>query len=135
MDDGDSIEVTFGLRAQAQEVVEKKQLMEAIALIQRSVEPVTGIQRYDDKAPMEELYRTTGLGKPKLNDGPMAQLQQMVTQMRQQIISLGGEDPLKPQKKNKESSGGPRPSEGDGPQQGTLNAGALRGTVPQTAGV
>jgi len=130
VDDGDEITVVFGARAQAEATVAKKQLMEAIQLVMSQVDPVTGIPLYDVAPLIEELHRRFDLGKPKTNDTVLAQLQKIARQLMAENNALKGLDaegkPLPDQ-----GQGGPAPSEGDGPTAGNLNAGAVRGTVPQ----
>ena len=136
VDDGDEIEVTFGARAQAQEVVDRKQLMEAITLLASQVDPVTGLPLYDILPLIEELHRSLSLGAPKSNDSVLAQLQKMVKGLQKLYFDETGIDPLDPEsiasaqkEADTQTKGGPNPSEGDGPTQGNLNAGAGRGTV------
>lgn len=133
-DDGDEITVTFGVHAQAQETVERKQLMEAITLEKNEVEPVTGLPMYDSTLLFEELHRRLDVGPPKKNDGPMLQLQQAVIALMAEVERLGGGPDAEKSGKNGKSSspsGGSRPSEGGGPTQGTLQSGVMRGTVTQ----
>lgn len=139
-DAGDRIEVEFGMHAMARETVEKKQLMEAITLLRALVEPVTGLEKYDVGPLVEELTRRLGVGRPKVSDGPMRQLQEMVLQLMQQVQAQapagGGERPPggarrpAPGGGRAPPRGGPNPSEGDGPTEGTLASGASRGTFP-----
>ena len=152
-DVGDEIEVTFGVGAQAQETVERKQLMEAITLQRGEVEPLTQLPKYDSGLLFEELNRRLNVGAPKLDETPMRQMQQMILQLSQQVQQLSGINPLtgegqekgdkkpgaggdKQTKKptsgeKKQSRGGPNPSEGDGPSQGNISAGAKRGTFAE----
>lgn len=138
-DDGDAIEVTFGVNAQAQETVEKKQLMEAITLEKGEIEPVTGLEKFDTAPLFEELHRRLDVGKPKLNDGMMQQLQQLAligkqVLMAQQATQTGASGGGAPGRPGTSSSAGPNPSEGDGPKEGNLAAGATRGTLAPTSG-
>ncbi len=135
-DFGDRITLTFGSEAQAQAIVERKQLMDAIALIRMEVEPLTGLPIYGRHLLVEELFRRMDVGKPKPDETPMKQLQQMVLMMAQEIEGLTGVNPLTGEGQEKtngqagsKGSGSPRKSEGGGPTQGNQNAGARRGTV------
>jgi len=127
VDDGDEITAVFGANSQAQELADKKQLIEAISLKSAQVDPVTGLREYDIHPDIEELNRRFDLGAPKLNEGLVPALQQRVMQLEQMLQRLlgeaegGGASPT--------GTGGPRPAEGDGPTQGNLLGGPLRGTV------
>ena len=148
VDDGDEIEVTFGMTAQAQEVVERKQLIDAITLMQSEVEPLTGLQIWRRDLLVEELFRRLNVGKPQRDETPLRELQMQVLMLRQVIKEELGVDLNDPNqsmedlddeeegKKSKKKGSGkkkakkkPAKSEGSGPQQGTVNAGARRDTV------
>ncbi len=144
-DDGDSIEVTFGANAQAQKTVETKQTMEAMQLEQAQVEPITGLPKYDSTPLFNDLHRKLGVGAPKIDDTPMRKLQQMVLALMQQVQTLSGVQPgapgahpptngAAPKPNGQVPHPGPSPAEGNGPQQGTLAAGAARGTLGAHAG-
>lgn len=136
VDDGDEITVTFGAAAKAQETVEKKQLMEAFALTRQAVEPLTGQPIYDDFAILEELFRRLDVGAPQKSEAPFKALYQLLDQFAKQIEQLTGENPL--QKMKQQSNGSPsgfNPSEGSGPTDENLNAGAMNRTQePNMAG-
>lgn len=141
VDDGDEIEVTFGARALAQEAVEKKQLMEAIGLEKGEVEPLSGVGLYDTAPLFEELHRRLDVGPPKKNEGPMLQLQQMVMKLASMVEEATGVNPLTGEGDEKQNGkakpGGPSKSEGSGPSEQNIDAGAKRGTnaPPTPAGV
>jgi len=132
-DDGDDIDLTFGASAQAQETVEKKQLMEAISLIKGEVDVAMGLPLYDHAPLFEELFRRLDVGAPKPNDTVLKQLQQAVIALSGEVERLRDEagegDAKSGGAKRTSPSGGPNPSEGEGPTQGNLQAGAMRGTV------
>ena len=136
VDDGDEIEVTFGARAQAQEAVNRKQLMDALTLLNSMVDPITGASLYDRAPLLEELFRSLDLGAPKVDNSALKQLQQMVLEMRQMLIEKTGEDPFDQPKggdpasngSSGQDAGGVRPSEGDGPSEENLSGGVTRGT-------
>ena len=133
VDDGDEIIVTFGANAKAQEVVEKKQLMEAIALVRSAVEPLSGQPIYDEFVLIEELFRRLNVGAPKKSEAPFKALHQLVKQLAAKVEELTGENPLDQKGKQNGKPKGPNPSEGAGPTQQNLGAGAARGAAPQDA--
>lgn len=135
VDDGDDIDVTFGARAQAQEIAERKQLMEAISLLNAKVDPVTQIPLYDDEQLVEELHRSLDLGAPKRNEGVLRQLQELVLMQARQIEALTGQIEGAGPGSRETSNGqaGPRPSEGEGPTEENITAGALRDTLLPTS--
>jgi hypothetical protein len=129
VDDGDMIHVTFGANAEAQKTVDRKQLMEAIKLLKADVDPVTGLEKYDTAPLVEELHRSLDLGAPRLNASMVKQLQEAVMVLAQQVQGGAAGGNGSPPENGKPTNGGPNASEGSGPRQGTLNAGAMRGTV------
>lgn len=132
-DDGDEIEVTFGAKAEAQKAVRRKQLMEAITLEKAEIDPVTGLPIYDTAPLFEELHRALDVGKPQVNQSMLAQLQQAVVQLAATVKQLTGGQPGAPgaaaPTSGTTTSGGPNPSEGDGPSNANLGAGVKRGTT------
>lgn len=144
VDDGDAISVAFGAAALADRTVRTKQVMEAINVLAAQVDPVTGMPKYDYTALLDELMRMLDVGGLKLDSSMLAQLQQLAmvgkqALMAQQAQMSGGPDgakspPGSPGQANKPSAAGPNPSEGEGPQQGTLAAGARRGTMVGVSG-
>ena len=88
--DGDALDVSFGSRAAAQDAVDKKQLMETIALLQGWLDPL-GSPMVDLTPYYKELIRAQGLGTLTLVDPQMKQLQQMA-QIGQQVLEAIGED-------------------------------------------
>lgn len=73
--DGDRMWVRFGSRARAEEAVDRKQLMETIALLEQK-QDVTG-PIYDTEQYYEDLTRSMGLGAPRKVDPQMQQLRQL----------------------------------------------------------
>jgi len=136
-DIGDEIEITFGRRAVAQATVEKKQLMEAIALEKGDVDPSTGLSKWDSTALFEELHRRLDVGPPKPNQTLLAILQQKAMAYDQLVAAAQEQADQQAKKNGKPSSnggGGPRPSEGEGPSPQNLDAGAKRGTASPVPG-
>ena len=146
-DSGDQIEAIFGATLKAKENLDRKQLAEAIALEKSDVEPLTGIEKWDSSQLFEELHRLHDVGPPVPNRGVQRALQEKVVQFAKMVHRITGLDPLDPKQAQKlqemldpqpleradqPSSGGPSPSEGSGPQMGTMNAGVQRGTLAAT---
>jgi hypothetical protein len=67
VDDGDKVSVTFGELEMAQQLADKKQLMEAISLKASQVDSL-GIRIYDIHDDIDELNRRFDLGAVKLNE-------------------------------------------------------------------
>jgi hypothetical protein len=138
VDDGDMIEVTFGERAQAERTVRTKQVMEAISSELSQVDPVTGMPKYDPTPLFEELHRMLDVGAPRLNPAVNDMLTKLAMIGKQALAAQSqtgtGAAGAPPSPTTTGSSGGPNPSEGGGPQEGTLVSGASRGTVPANAG-
>ncbi len=143
-DDGDKIEVTFGANAQAERTVRTKQLMEAINLLAAQVDPVTMMPKYDFTELLDELLRMLDVGGLKLDKSMLAQLQQLAM-VGKQALEMQAAAAQGPGAKSPGGSGGqpssngqppragPNRSEGGGPQEGTLAAGATRGTFSTVA--
>jgi hypothetical protein len=136
-DDGDEITVTFGARAQAQEAVERKQLMEAITLEKGEIEPLTGLPTYDPSMLFEELHRRLDVGPPVKSAGVIPALQQMVMRLSAALQQVtGGAAPGGPPggggmaNDRSPSGSGPSRAEGDAPSNANIGAGARRGTLP-----
>lgn len=150
VDDGDVIEVAFGQNAQAEKTVRTKQVMEAITLEKGEIDPATGLSKYDYTALFEELHRLLDVGAPKIDQTMFAQLQRLAllgkqvleaqAAMQQQTTTGAGGPPSGPTTgagptNGKAPATGPNASEGEGPQEGTLAAGARRGTSSANAGM
>lgn len=145
-DDGDKLSVTFGMRAEAQKTVDRKQMMEAVTLEQSQVEPITGLPKYNSDHLIEEIHRSLGAGPPKVDNTPLRQLQKLCMALAAQIQQLTGVNPLAPagggggppgsngpNGPGNGPEGGPNKAEGNGPTQGNLNAGATRDTFSASA--
>lgn len=128
---GDRLQVMFGLRAKREDAVEKKQLMEAITLVQGNIDPVTGLPVYDAQPLYAELFRSLGVGKPQMNATMLAQLQQLAMLGQQALMAQqqAGGGGAQPPASGGANPGGPRPSEGSGPNRGNLESGARKETV------
>ena len=101
--------------------------------------------KYDVTGMIAELCRMLEVGKPTLDESMLAQLQQLAMVGKQALAAQqaaaggpGGAAPTgngsAPKETPKSSQGGPNASEGEGPKQGNLAAGAARGTFPVNAG-
>lgn len=136
---GDRLQVMFGLRARREDAVEKKQLMEAIQLVQTNIDPVTQLPVYDAQPLYAELFRSLGMGKPQMNQSMLAQLQQLALIGQQALAAAqaqqqaGGGGSQAPASGGQNPGQAPRPSEGSGPSRGNLESGARNGTVNRPA--
>ena len=125
-------------RAQAERTVRTKQIMEAIGAESSQIDPVTGMPKYDPTPLFEELHRMLDVGAPRLNPA-VNDMMTKLAMLGKQVLeaqSQGGTSATgaPPSGTATGSSGGPNPSEGGGPREGTLAAGASRGTFPVDAG-
>ena len=134
--DGDTIRVRFGIRAKNESAVRTNQIMQAVEVVRASLEPTTGLPRFEDKQLIDELMRSLGVGKAQEVDPALAQLRNMVVMLMQQVKAMQEAAQAAPSPGKGSSSGGGADApgrSGQAPTSANLEAGARRGTVSASA--
>ena len=134
--DGDTIRVRFGIRAKNESAVRTNQIMQAVEVVRASLEPTTGLPRFEDKQLIDELMRSLGVGKAQEVDPALAQLRNMVVMLMQQVKTMQEAAQAAPSPGKGSSSGGGADApgrSGQAPTSANLEAGARRGTVSASA--